>query len=507
MRTKKSIYNFISDVFPFFIISALSFFRIRFVLDSFGTEINGLLQLVVQIFSYLTLAEAGFGTAVMYKLYKPLAENKKNEIISIVNGSKKIFKKIALIMTISSIICAFLLPLFIAKGSLNNSFIINLFLFYAAHYLIEYFLVLPYTTLLQADQNQYIFNTYKNITRIIFLILELVLIYNKINLIIIISINIIFTLIYAYLITKRTHKMYPWLKDKCDVIDISSISMTKDVFVHKISSLVFSKTDSIILSLFSLNYVTIYTSYNYILDFLTNIVSKIYGAVKSSYINIVVLNKADEDKKFFNMFLSFSFFLAIFCAITFHYTVNPVINLWIGEKYTLSESSVLLFTLIIIGRIIINPVYIARDSKGLYKETKIFTIAQAIVNIVLSLILVKKYKIFGVLLATVISQYFILIPCNIRIVYKKVINENFNKLIKNVLIMLFSAIILIFINNIIKPFYMTNSLMAVIIYMLSVSIINFIILIIIYFWGNKDFKKLLLLLKNYLNKSGKKVKK
>ena len=51
----------------------------------------------------------------------------------------KIFKKIALIMTISSIICAFLLPLFIAKGSLNNSFIINLFLFYAAHYLIEYF--------------------------------------------------------------------------------------------------------------------------------------------------------------------------------------------------------------------------------------------------------------------------------------------------------------------------------------------------------------------------------
>ena len=219
--------------------------------------------------------------------------------------------------------------------------------------------------------------------------------------------------------------------------------MTKDVFVHKISSLVFQKTDSIILSLFSLNYVTIYTYYNYILDFLTNIVSKIYGAVKSSYINIVVLNKADEDKKFFNMFLSFSFFLAIFCAITFHYTVNPVINLWIGEKYTLSESSVLLFTLIIIGRIIINPVYIARDSKGLYKETKIFTIAQAIVNIVLSLILVKKYKIFGVLLATVISQYFILIPCNIRIVYKKVINENFNKLIKNVLIMLFSAIILI----------------------------------------------------------------
>ena len=65
-----------------------------------------------------------------------------------------------------------------------------------------------------------------------------------------------------------------------------------------------------------------------------------------------------------------------------------------------------------IGRIIINPIYVARDSKGLYQESKWFTLFQAFLNFVLSIILVKKYNIFGVLIATLISQLIVLIPCN-----------------------------------------------------------------------------------------------
>ena len=290
MRTKKSIFNFIADVFPFFIIGFLNFIRVKYIIKYYGTDANGYMQLISQIFSYLALAEAGFGTAVIYKLYKPLANKDKESISSIVNGSKIIFKKIALVMSIGSIICTIAIPFFVNKGNLNNTFLILIFILYSVNYLIEYFVVYPYTSLLQADQNQYVFTSYRNAVKIAFGVVELLLMRYKVSLILLILLNIIFTLFYILRVTSKIKKMYPWL-DKEAKPDTSAFKMTKDVMVHKFSSLVFSKTDPIILSNFSLGYVTLYTSYNYILDFITSIVSKIFNAIKSSYCNIVALEK------------------------------------------------------------------------------------------------------------------------------------------------------------------------------------------------------------------------
>lgn len=490
MRTKKSIYNFISDVIPFIILGVLSFLRINYIIKYYGEDTNGYMQLITQIFSYLALAEAGFGTAVIYKLYKPLADNDQKKISSIVNGSKIIFKKIALVMSILSITCAIVIPFFINRGSLTIFFIIAIFLLNSIHYLIEYFIVYPYTSLLQADQNQYIFNLYKNIIKIIFGVLELILMRFRIDLMLIIGINILFTLIYIYMVMKRVKKLYPWL-DNTSPPDTTAFKMTKDVMVHKISYLVFSKTDPIILSKFSLGYVSLYTSYNYIIDFITNIVSKIYNSIRASYCNIVVLGK-NEDKKYFNMFLSFSFFTACFACVTFNTTVNPFVNiLWLGKEYQLSKPVVLLFTLIMFGKIIVNPIYIARDSKGLYKETKNFTILQAITNIVLSIILVQKYQIFGVLLATFLSQYLIMIPLNISTVYSKVFKNDIKIFIKKFLFAIINSIILVTINAQISKILDYTTVPKLIIFMVVVGCINLTETTGIYYILDKDFKLLI----------------
>ena len=488
MRTKKSIYNFLSDVFPFFFLGILSFVRIRFIISNYGSDVNGYMQLITQIFSYLALAEAGFGTAVIYKLYKPLADNDRNKISQVVKGSKVIFKKIALIMTICSLLIAIGIPFFISKGSLTNSFIIIIFLLYVINYLAEYFIVYPYTSLLQADQNQYVFNIYRNLMKILFGILELILMSFKVNLMLIVIVNILFTTAYIFLVLRKTKKMYPWLDNDVNP-DTTAFKMTKDVIVHKISSLIFSKTDPIILSRFSLNYVTIYTSYNYILEFITTIVSKLYNSIRASYCNIVVSTDDNTDKKYFNMFLAFSFFIASFCCVTFQTTINPFVDvLWLGKEFVLSEGLVLLFTLIMFGRIIINPFYVARDSKGLYKESKGFTILQAIVNLVISIILVKKYEILGVLIGTVISQFIILIPCNIHLVYKKVFHKGISTFFKNCLLLIINVIVLYFVNDLILSLFTLNNVFKLIIFMGLIAFINLVESFVVYYFFNKDFK-------------------
>lgn len=490
MRTKKSIYNFISDVIPFLVLGVLSFIRIRFIIANYGSDVNGYMQLVSQIFSYLALAEAGFGTAVIYKLYKPLADKDKEKISSIVNGSKVIFKRIALIMTIGSLIVAFLIPLFINKGGLTNSFIVIIFLLYVINYLIEYFVVYPYTSLLQADQNQYVFNIYRNVVKILFGLLELFLMAFKVNLMLIIVINIIFTIFYIMLVLRKVKRMYPWISDNVKP-DTSAFKMTKDVMVHKLSSLVFSKTDPIILSRFSLNYVTLYTSYNYILEFITTIVSKLYNSIRASYCNIVVSKNDNTDKKYFDMFLAFSFFIACFCCVTFHITVNPFVDvLWLGTGFSLKEEIVLMFSLIMLGRIIINPIYVARDSKGLYQESKWFTLFQTVLNLVLSIILVQKLEIFGVLLATVISQFLILVPFNVNLVYKKVFKKGFHGFFKNCGLLCINIILLYIIDQFIVTLFSLNSILNLILFMSVVALVNFVESFVFFYVFNKDFQTL-----------------
>lgn len=487
MRTKKSVLNLLSDILPFFIIGILNFFRVKFILNYYGTETNGYIQLISQIFSYLALAEAGFGTAVVYKLYKPLAENNKEKISEIVNGSKLIFKKIAIVMTIGSILCTVAIPLFVNRGSLTISFLVVVFLLYSINYIIEYFTVYPYTSLLQADQNQYIFTFYRNTVKIIFGIAELFLMSYKVNIILIIFINIIFTISYVLVLLKKIKKIYPWL-NKTAVKDTSAFGMTKDVIVHKLSTLLSSKTDSILLSNFSLAYVTLYTSYNYILDFIATIISKIFNALKASYCNIVALEK-QETKKYFEFFVTFSFFAACFCATVFDTTVNRFIKIiWLGQDYSLQQSVVHLFTIIMFGRIIINPIYIARDSKGLYKETKMFTVMQAVSNLVISLLLVKKYNILGVLIGTILSQYLILIPMNIKIVYKRIFKGEFKTYLTKTIFSIIVVVITLLADNLCLKFLSLETKIAVMGFMVLIAILNFAIITLLYVIFDKDFR-------------------
>ena len=46
----------------------------RLMLVYYGSEINGLVSSIVQFISYFNIVEAGLGGAVIFSLYKPLAD-------------------------------------------------------------------------------------------------------------------------------------------------------------------------------------------------------------------------------------------------------------------------------------------------------------------------------------------------------------------------------------------------------------------------------------------------
>jgi O-antigen/teichoic acid export membrane protein len=488
MRTKKSILNFLTDAIPFIILGVLGFIKIRLFIDVFGVEVNSLVQLATQVFAYLALAEAGFGTAVIYKLYEPLANKNKEQVKSIVKGSIAIFRKIGIIIFIGGLVVSIVTPFVIKTEELAPIFISIVFFLYSIQYLVDYMFGLPYHTLLQADQNKYIVNTFRNGFKIIFRIIEVILITIGFNLIMIILIDIFVALISNLLIIRKTKKEYSWLNFDNVEADNSAVGITKDVFVHKISSIIFSKTDILILSIFlNLTAVTIYAAYEYIAKFLTEMMSRFFTAVSASFGNIFAEKKNTNDT-YYEM-LAFSFWSTIIICATFQFGINAFISIWIGNEFVLPFITSFLFTIIIFGRILIKPIYVIRDANGLFKESKMFTIMQAVCNIVLSIIFVQFWGIFGVLLATVISSQLILIPFNVKLTYKKVLDKSIFDYYKWYIISFGLFLILYYINQLVLNIVSFDNIWVLILIISIVFVINIIVITIIFYIINKDFKK------------------
>ena len=181
MRTKKSILNFITSFFPWVIIAIIGFPKIHLFISNYGSELNGLTQLIYQIFSYFGLAEMGFGSAIAYKLYKLFAEDDREKISSVFTGAVKIYKKIGMIIFSLGILLAASSALFLRSNEISQLYIFVIIVLNSIDYLLIYLLLMPYQTLLIADQKKYKVNVILNTKLFLFKIVELLLIAFKVS--------------------------------------------------------------------------------------------------------------------------------------------------------------------------------------------------------------------------------------------------------------------------------------------------------------------------------------
>ena len=90
-KTQNSIRNSIFGIVSQIIIILISFFTRSIFLRYLNEEYLGLNGLFSNVISILSLTELGFGTAAIYALYKPLAEQNEKEVASLMNLYAKIY--------------------------------------------------------------------------------------------------------------------------------------------------------------------------------------------------------------------------------------------------------------------------------------------------------------------------------------------------------------------------------------------------------------------------------
>ena len=487
MRTKKSLQNMLSTIILTLIIGIIGFVKVKVFINGLSDDIYSLNQLFGQILSYITITDAGFGLILNKQLYQAFAKEDFDEINRIYNTSRKFYIMIGNIMIFLAIVISFFVQ-YLTKAQISNGYIQIIFLIFIVRNVIDYYFVAP-RYVLEADQKIYKVNVLLKGTRILESIIEIILVILGVDYLIILLPGIILTILFDIVINRKIYKMYPWLTNE-NSFNKNYLKGTKDIIWRKGADLLNSNTDIILISTFidPLS-VVIYTSYIYITKFVTDVVYMVSYSITPSFANALLKENNDKSYNIFNEINMFFLFLASFVFIMFYGFLSKLIILWVGEKYLVTNFVLFLFCFSTFQIIAEKPIQMIINCKGLFKETKTATIIEALLNLVLSLALIHKYKIIGVLIGTIVSKFLTSFIQNPIYIFKNIFKKNVVEYYRKYFIVFLINILFVICFNILE--ISGGSLISFIVNVLIYSVVVGLTLVILFYLIFKAFRNLL----------------
>lgn len=409
-RTTAATKNlFIGAVGKIVLLGATFLVRTLFI-RILGVEYTGISSLYTNILSFLSLAELGMGSVLIFELYRPLQEKDEETINIYVALFQKIyFGVICAVLGVGLCLLPFLQV--ITNSSLDQWHLIGYYLLYLADSVCSYFVVYR-TTVIEADQKRYITQTVDIATKLVMYICQSIYLVLYKDFVGYLCIQVLFTIVKNLILHRIATCMYPYLKTKpTQKLEKEKVrAVFKNVratFISKVSNVVLTQTDSIIISMMlGVAAVGYYTNYNMIVVYINSIYYILYSALEASVGN---LNAEQNLEKSFSMYKKLSLGFAVlnaFCVAEYLCLIQDFITVWIGAKYLQSMVLVvaILFSLYVSQAM--NVVSMYRQTLGLFREVQKIYPLMATINIVVSVVLVKLIGVAGVPLGTAIARLF-----------------------------------------------------------------------------------------------------
>lgn len=454
------------------------------MLASLGQDQLGMYQLFTNVVAYLILIEGGVGSATLFSLYKPVETKNLEEERIIVRTSKYLFNIICGLIFVLGLILTLTITMFIKSNPFDEHYVQLCFFLYMLSQ-VNYYFTVTERTVFDAHQLKYIPNLIYQSVNIVKAIVEIAIVLLGGNLL-----SIIISLLIISVLSNATMKLFYYRQfGKINLSgkkDFKLLKNVKHLFVNTLANLVSNNIDILILSKFIGSAgVVVYSSYNFITSSLKNFVEKITGSVMSSVGTLIVEDKK-KAHKVFNELAILTLFMAMVISPPLAFAINPFIQIIYSGGVETSLVLATLFTALFYYELVSVPLKTYTLSSGLFKEIKNYLIAQSIINLLLSLILVNFMGIKGVLVATLISYVIADFIPKTSIIHKHIFEESWSNFIKSEIIgLLFTAVSIYFVLSLnIK----VHNLMQ----WLSYSIVAFTINIIIVFalfklTGNRGF--------------------
>ena len=388
----------------------IGFITRKLFIDYLGVEYLGYNSVFANILQMLNLADLGIGVAITSYLYKPLSENNNKKITAIMYIYKKLYSIIGFIVLGVGLVVSFFLKTLIPDANCGIWYLRLLFYINLVGTVSTYFLAYK-RTLLIADQKSYLTNIVDTVTYFVFSLIQLILLIIVPNYIIYLSIGIAKNIISNIIISLKVNKEYKYINNKPDTNTVTEykpqiFQYVKDVFISRIGAVVYYSTDNIIISALKGSLLTGYLSnYTLITGQLNTVVTQVLSSLQATFGNYISTTKDKDDRlKMTDNYFCVNFCIGNFCMICFSLLAQPFIKLFFGERMLLSFSTALWLGINLMLTFLIQLPSQVFVIYKLFRYDRPIIITSAVLNIVISIALVNKLGINGVLIGTFITS-------------------------------------------------------------------------------------------------------
>lgn len=407
MRSENAMKNIIVNISSQLVSIILSFLCRTIFIQMLGETYLGISGVFSNVLSMLSLAELGIGSAIVFSMYRPLAQNDHKKIAALMALYKKAYHTIGWIVAAVGLAITPFYPYFIKDASdlPNLTFIFLLYVFNSS---LTYFFSYK-QSIIVADQKSYICTLYQYGFCITQNLLQIWILIQTKNFILYLAVQILFSFFTNLFLARKANKMYPYLKkyekEKLSKPDRAAIVKNiKALFMHRLGGVIVTQTDSILLSaFFGVVIAGIYSNYYLITNTLRGLTSQLFSGMTASVGNLGVVENRERSYDIYLAINFAGFWIFSFCSICLFCLFNPFILLWTRQNLLFSEPIVFFISVNFFITGMRQATLLFKDALGLFWYDRYKSVFEAAVNLVSSIVLALLIGKIGIFIGTFLS--------------------------------------------------------------------------------------------------------
>lgn len=375
----------------------------KYYTEVFGSIYNGLNSSVSQVLSLLSVLQFGISAVSIQQMFRYIASGDTQMITAIYDETAKQYRRMGWIFLAVVIPLIGLFPLLV-RDDLPYYIIVVFLLFRSIGSAMDYFFQAKYGVILAADNKSYIIYAINIVLLLIGTALHLLVLFTVKHIILYQAVAVLLTFIRLGLVSTYVRKNYPYLcSPTTKTYTPPENGKRRDVLVSEIAGMVIDSTDLLVLTTFSgLVNASIYSVYNFVVTGLGSVLSSCREAVFAG-MGKTYFQDVDEYRRKMDRFESVYLFLVFSLYSTCIVLFRPFVEVYTA-KMDADYVSVYFPILFILARMLVNfriPAIVAINTAGHFKQVKRYAVTEAVINLVLSVVFVHFWGIYGVLIGTI----------------------------------------------------------------------------------------------------------
>ncbi len=409
-KSESRVYNSTKNVSYGLIVTVvntlLSFVTRTIFVKTLGASILSINGLFTEVVSMMSLAELGVGMAIIYNLYKPLAEKDEEKISKLMGLYRKAYNIIAVVIMAVGLVILPFVHLLLTDVEFSLDYVRIVFFLFVVKTAVSYLFSYK-VSLLNADQKQYIPSLINMLVQVVYTVVVSVVLFVTHNFILYLVLLILSTLVTNLIVSVYVDKKYPYINyskslDKEERKQV--FSNIKNIFIKRVSWQITSSTDNMLIStLVSTLQVGYYSNYNMIFRVVRTIRAQITSGITASIGNLSATTDSSKCIEVLRKLTFIYYCIAVVISAGLILVCDQFIVIWLGNDYLMERSVVYICIINLFIEITSDPIWQYLEVSGLFKMDRNIAILGSGVNLIVSFVLGIKIGIAGIFIGTICS--------------------------------------------------------------------------------------------------------